>query len=226
MRHHELDHELELEVELDCGEVELCREIELLHEIDLDMPCQMVDSQSVSMLLQSLQRVDSGYWLLDSGASVTVITREALEAFQHTPVQCLSKPMQTANGSDVMIDGFGQILVELDVQDPKGTMQTGVVPLDVMVGQTAFCILSASLQAWLEMEVGKAVRMNHQFKESSGMKACDVSLWRDTPWLFCKPYSETAVELSGPDTLDFVSKDFRIDSRRDDSSSFERTRTV
>ena len=52
--------------------------------------------------------VDSGFWLLDSGASVNVITKEALQHFQHTEVQSFANPMQAANGSDVAMEGFLQ----------------------------------------------------------------------------------------------------------------------
>ena len=86
--------------------------------------------------------VDSGFWLLDSGASVNVITKEALQHFQHTEVQSFANPMQAANGSDVAMVGFCKVLLEIQVVDPKRDKRTGVIPIDVLVGQTAFCILS------------------------------------------------------------------------------------
>ena len=50
--------------------------------------------------------------------------------------------MQAANGSDVLIDGFTRILLQVKVCNPKGEFVDGVIPLDVMVCQTSFCILS------------------------------------------------------------------------------------
>ena len=63
----------------------------------------------------------------------------------------------------------------------------GVVPLDVVVGQTSFCILSVCKLGglgWTTVIGKKGCSMIH---ESSRVKAVDVSVWHDTPWLFVSP---------------------------------------
>ena len=50
--------------------------------------------------------------------------------------------MQAANGSDVLIDVFTRMLLQVKVCNQKGDFVDGVIPLDVMAGQTSFCILS------------------------------------------------------------------------------------
>ena len=110
-----------------------------------DQDCKPeADHDDVLSVLLSINKasVDSGFWLLDSGVSVNVITKEALQHLQHTEVQSFANPMQAANGSDVAMEGFCKVLLEIQVVDPKRDKRTGVIPIDVLVGQTAFCILS------------------------------------------------------------------------------------
>eukprot|EP00435_Cladocopium_sp_Y103_P010655 s4185_g2.t1 len=53
-----------------------------------DLASDTDDSDMLSVLLPiNPCAIDSGFWLLDSGASVNVITPEALKHFQHTEVQ-------------------------------------------------------------------------------------------------------------------------------------------
>lgn len=69
-------------------------------------------SDTCLVLLQSLSRGADGYWLVDSGASVCVVTPHELKRFKHTPVRSLNRPMQAANGSDVMIGGFSRVWLQ------------------------------------------------------------------------------------------------------------------
>ena len=133
-----------------------------------DQDCKPeADHDDVLSILLSINKasVDSGFWLLDSGVSVNVITKEALQHLQHTEVQSFANPMQAANGSDVAMEGFCKVLLEIQVVDPKGDKRTGVIPMDVLVGQTAFCILSTCKMGRLgwKTTVGKhGVEMTHE----------------------------------------------------------------
>ena len=166
-------------------------------------------SDTCSVLLQSLNRGGDGYWLVDSGASVCVVTPNELKRFKHAPIRSLNMPMQAANGSDVLIDGFTRILLQVKVCSPKGEFVDGVVPLDVMVGQTSFCILSVCKLGelgWTTVIGKKGCSMIH---ESSGVKAVDVSVWHDTPWLFVSPYEgedETFLRLLEADVPPGIDK--------------------
>ena len=80
------------------------------------------------------------------------MTPNELKRFKHSPIRSLNRPMQAANGSDVLIDGFTRILLQVKVCNPKGEFVDGVIPLDVMVGQTSFCILSVCKLGELGMD--------------------------------------------------------------------------
>ena len=75
---------------------------------DQDGDSEKAHHQDHLSVLLSINKasVDSGFWLLDSGASMNVITKDALQHFQHTEVQSFANPMQAANGSDVAMEGF------------------------------------------------------------------------------------------------------------------------
>ena len=167
-------------------------------------------SDTCSVLLQSLNRGSEGSWLVDSGASVCVVTPNELRRFKHSPIKSLNRPMQAANGSDVLIDGFTRILLQVRVCNPKGEFVDGVIPLDVMVGQTSFCILSVCKLGelgWTTSIGKKGCSMVH---ESSGVKAVDLSVWHDTPWLFVSPYEgedETFLKLLETDVPPGIERD-------------------
>ena len=74
---------------------------------DQDSESEKAHHQDHLSVLLSINKVgvDSGFWLSDSGASVNLITKEALQHFQHTEVQSFANPMQAANGSDVAMEG-------------------------------------------------------------------------------------------------------------------------
>ena len=48
-------------------------------------------SDTCSVLLQSLNCGGEGYWLVDSGASVRVVTPNELKQFKHAPANASSK---------------------------------------------------------------------------------------------------------------------------------------
>ena len=79
-----------------------------------------------------------------------------------------------------------------------------------MVGQTSFCILSVCKLGelgWTSSIGKKGCSMVH---ESSGVKAVDVSVWHDTPWLFVSPYEgddETFLKLLEADVPPGIEKD-------------------
>ena len=167
-------------------------------------------SDTCSVLLQSLNRGGDGYWLVDSGASVCVVTPNELKRFKHSPIRSLNRPMQAANGSDVLIDGFTRILLQVKVCNPKGEFVDGVIPLDVMVGQTSFCILSVCKLGELGWTTSIGKKGCSMIHESSGVKAVDVSVWHDTPWLFVSPYEgedETFLKLLEVDVPPGIEKD-------------------
>ena len=69
------------------------------------MPC--------SMLLNSVGLRSSDMWLLDSGASVSVLSKDFLKGIQHSAIETLVNPLQAANGTSVTVDGFCKVLLEI-----------------------------------------------------------------------------------------------------------------
>ena len=142
------------------------------------------------MLLNSVGLPSSDMWLLDSGASVSVVSRDFLKGFQHSAIKTLVNPLQAANGTSVNVDGFCKMLLEIQVVDGKRGNQTpkpAVLPVDVVVGDTAYPILSVcklGKQGW-DFSCGKTVSMIHRDTKSV---AHGLSVWYDTPWIRVKPY--------------------------------------
>ena len=71
------------------------------------------------MLLNSVGLPSSDMWLLDSGAGVSVVSRDFLKGFQHSAIKTLVNPLQAANGTSVNVDGFCKMLLEIQVVDGK-----------------------------------------------------------------------------------------------------------
>ena len=116
--------------------------------------CMNEDLMPCSMLLNSVGLPASDLWLLDSGASVSVVSKDFLKGFQHSPIQTLVNPLQAANGTSVNVDGFCKVLLEVQVVDGKRENKPpkpAVLPVDVVVGNTAYPILSVcklAKQGW------------------------------------------------------------------------------
>ena len=121
--------------------------------------------------------------------------------------------------------------MEIQVLTPKGETRSGVIPLDVLVGQTAFCIVSTCKLGRLgwTTSVGKSVEMKHV---ATGVIAKDVSVWHDTPWLLVKPYLGDEVKLEEPDFVSSLGDSsslgilFRVDTRANGYSQASRSRAL
>ena len=96
---------------------------------DFISPCD----QNINVLLSSSfdSCPGSGMWLLDSGASVSIVR----------PVKSFQNPLQAANGTTVAIEGYCKVLIQVEVFNPERLVQPAVVPVNVMVGDCAFPIL-------------------------------------------------------------------------------------
>ena len=81
--------------------------------------CMNQDLMPCSMLLNSVGLPASDMWLLDSGASVSIVSKDFLKGFQHSVIQTLVNPLQAANGTSVTVDGFCKVLLEIQVVDGK-----------------------------------------------------------------------------------------------------------
>ena len=99
------------------------------------------------------------------------------------------------------VDGFCRVLLEIQVVDGKREdkpPKPAVLPVDVVVGNTAYPILSVcklGKQGW-DFSCGKQVKMIHRDTQSV---ACGLSVWCDTPWIRVKPYEGNEYRLPEED---------------------------
>lgn len=144
-------------------------------------------SADVAALLNSVgPLLGHDFWLLDSGASISVVARSMLTNFQHSEIKCDSSgSLQAANGSPVRLEGATKVLLQISVGTGKG-VKPAVLPVEVMVGETTYPILSVcalTKQGW-SLTFGETVSMTHR---ETGCQA-DVIMWHNTPWLKVVPY--------------------------------------
>ena len=114
-----------------------------------------------------------------------MVSRDFLKRFQHSAIKTLVNSLQAANRTSVNVDGFCKMLLEIQVVDGKRGNQTSkpaVLPVDVVVGDTAYPILSVCKlrkQGW-DFSCGKTVSMMHRDTKSV---AHALSVWYDLPGL-------------------------------------------
>ena len=89
---------------------------------------------------------DAGWWLLDSGAAVTVVSESHFPLFQSKLLQSPDVDrFRAANGSKVMMKGVADIKLGFSMVDPKtGKSSWKTATLHAMVGNTHHNILSTT----------------------------------------------------------------------------------
>ena len=97
-------------------------------------------SKPCEMMLNGIGPGES-FWLLDSGASMSVVSRDVFKQFQHSEIQNNVGPLQAANGTSVDLEGSCKLLLQIEVLDRDGNVKPAVIPLDVMVGRTTYLVL-------------------------------------------------------------------------------------
>ena len=78
-------------------------------------------------LLQSLgHQLGEGFWLLDSGASCSVINSSTLKRFDHGPIVPCSSTFTAANGTPVPFQGQTHVVLKVRLKDAPNGAKTGV----------------------------------------------------------------------------------------------------
>ena len=152
-------------------------------------------SKPCEMMLNGIGPGES-FWLLDSGASMSVVSRDVLKQLQHSEIQNNVGPLQAANGTSVDLEGSCKLLLQIEVLDRDGNVKPAVIPLDVMVGRTTYPIISVcklTQQGWDVTFDQDHVRMFHR---KSQHVVRDLSFWHDTPWICVVPYEGNDVALN------------------------------
>ena len=133
---------------------------------------------------------------LDSGASMSVVSRDVLKQFQHSEIQNNVGPLQAANGTSVDLEGSCKLLLQIEVLDRDGNVKPAVIPLDVMVGRTTYPIISVcklTQQGWDVTFDQDHVRMFHR---KSQHVVRDLLFLHDTPWIRVVLYEGNDVALN------------------------------
>ena len=124
----------------------------------LDLPAEETCSFSqrlsvwspiVVPLLSQMTYEDASWWLLDSGASATVLAESGMQAFGiDEPLDVGVPNFKTANGGDVGMRGIASLQVSMLVSEKEGPGLQSVwkkAKMQVLVGRIQHNILSTTL---------------------------------------------------------------------------------
>ena len=164
----------------------------------------------ISPLLSELSAGDDiGWWLLDSGAAVTVLAKHCLIPYGGELVRTSDdSKFSAANGSSVSMHGRAEISVFMCLRryhDETKFWKKG--KLMTLVGDTRHNILSTTSLAqsgWQFKHGSDGVSLTH---EESGDMACEIAVFAGCPWIRLHPHSG----------LDHAHEEFDL-SREDRSS--------
>ena len=148
---------------------------------------------------------DGEWWLLDSGAGVTVLSLKYAEMFgvyvDDLKRQRVGQQFSAANGSSVRMLGERTISVELLLENGNGESTWHAADMNVWVGDTNHNIISTTMlcfRSWSFSQNCAGIAL----ATSAGLTAKEVTLFGDVPWLRLKPLlkpshgSSNEVELS------------------------------
>ena len=148
---------------------------------------------------------DGEWWLLDSGAGVTVLSLKYAEMFgvyvDDSKRQHVGQEFSAANGSSVRMLGERTMSVELLLENGSGENTWHAASMNVWVGDTNHNIISTTMlcfRGWSFSQNCAGIAL----ATSAGLTAKEVTLFGNVPWLRLKPLlkpsqgSSNEVELS------------------------------
>ena len=124
---------------------------------------------------------NSNWWLVESGASVTVLSEKTLVRGCFVDVSDGSR-FFAANGTAVNMKREVTLKAFISLQDSQGSFVEKEIRLSALVGETSNNILSTTQlvdRGW-QVELGKVSKMVHV---SSG-KFAELESWAGCPWVF------------------------------------------
>ena len=136
---------------------------------------------------------DATWWLLDSGAAVTVLSDVHFPLFG---TQIHSSPdsgkFRAANGSSVSMKGVSNITLEFQMRDSTtGDVSWRKATMQVMVGQTHHNILSTTALAesgWVFTQWRTGCEVAH---EETGQTMCETVFHSGCPWVRMYPSDQS-----------------------------------
>ena len=143
---------------------------------------------------------DAEYWLLDSGASVTVLSESCaaiygVEASQRT---LGGDAFSSANGTPVRMFQSVHIVVSLLLESEAGETQWVEAGMEVLVGETRHNIISTTslcLKGWQFLQTREGLSV----KAPNGCCAKEVSLFGNVRWIRLHPCGHKQPEQTSGD---------------------------
>ena len=141
------------------------------------------------LLSQMAEQTDASWWLLDSGASMTVLSETCLHAFgvQVETNNTLGN-FRAANGSDVSMLGSAKVGVHMYMSDSTGSSKSWKkARLNVLVGKIQHNILSVTALAdsgWRFTQGPNGFDLVHT---ADGLHCLEVDYYANCPWVRLHP---------------------------------------
>ena len=161
------------------------------------------------LLSQVADNTDASWWLLDSGASTSVLAESNLSAFRSVLQDSEGLgSYKAANGSSVNMSGTAEIGVQMHMSGTSGDDWCWKkARLNVLVGSIRHNILSITSLADSGWRFTQGPKGFDLFHEKLGMHCLDVAYFANCPWVRLYPdvgsSSAYRSDLTVSDTRDF-----------------------
>ena len=171
------------------------------HEMSSHVMLQRFSGTVFHLLSEVAANEGYEWWLLDSGAAVTVLAHQNLERYgaQVNAFDTAKDNFCAANGSSVSMHGKTCLSVCLSVWGSHGDEVWKHATVNSLVGDTRHNILSTTVLArsgWTFQQDSSGARL---WNESTGLEAADVIVFSGCPWM--KLYPQEDVGKRGVDSV-------------------------
>ena len=134
---------------------------------------------------------DHTWWLLDSGAAVTVLAKHLFVCYAAEKVgETDDSRFSAANGSSVKMHGKAEVSVFMNLwHDQRHENVWKKAKLVALVGETRHNILSTTALSQTGWTFSQKDGVAKLFHEKSGFQACEVVSFAGCPWVRLHPHS-------------------------------------
>ena len=164
------------------------------------LPCSRGLREGLNPILSQIQKAESGYWLLDSGAAATVVSQETFSKFKAagkaSEIRPSTQAFYAANGSPVVVQGEVK-LVGYVLASSQGMTQPVTLELSAVVGATQHDILSTNQCVARGWTFNFSKHVSTMMHDETGLQVSQVTTWGGCPWIAFSPtVSELCTVLS------------------------------